>query len=1321
MKPLPFNRWLAGGAAVVAAALGVLTLVAWALGRRGLSSVDTSYISMAPITASLFVALGLAALGRTGWPGARFGRPATTVSASLAALAGFLELARLVRKFPLPWDTWGFPSEVQFGDLGIGQMSPVTAICFILAAMALLARENGLDRWAPSRWIDAISAALGLVVSAWVAVSYTLDTPLFYGGDTVPMALLTALGFTALHSSLLLSGPLPAQLGTLFTVDTSAPFVDEQRVFARRLILTLLAVGGLVVAAGFVYLRSEEAAGRLTANAELEAIAHLKSAQIESWRNERRSDARFLLRTPAVIHDVAALVARPDDPAARARLLGWLEPIKGEDRYESILVFDTRARLLLALPAGHGPTAAPPPELFPSTLAGSEVVFTDLQASTTAAEIHLDLLVPIRPTHSPDSEPATSGPPLAMIVLRLNPKNFLFPLIQNWPLPSATAETLLVRREGNEIVYLNELRHRTGTALQLRRSIHEVSLPGAIGARGVTEASDGRDYRGVAVLSSVRLLADSPWILVAKIDQAEIYAPIQREARLTGAMVLALLLAVGLAGNAAWRQRNAHIMRRAFVAEKARRALGERLTLLTRHANDIILLFDEDQRILEANDRALAAYGRTLEEMRRLKASDLRSPAAAALAQRDFSAALHATGIVFETIHRHRDGSEFPVEVSTRSILTDGRQQVLSIVRDITQRKAHEEEIERLNRMFFVISQVNQAMVRAQNRDELFAEICRVLVDVGRFRIAWIGWLNSANRLIEPVASAGDTHGYVAGLRIPTDPAQPEGRGPSGTAFREGRISICNDFFADPATAPWRERAAQSGFQSSIALPLRCEGTVVGLLTVYAAERNFFQPRKIELLDETAGDISFALGIFARDERRLAAEAAVRASESRLQFLITATPAIIYSLQAGGDFRTTFLSPNVREILGYEAADIIADPQFWLDHLHPDDAAQAVGSLAELELKPTSTREYRFRHADGSWRWMHDETRVVRAADGHPRELVGYWFDITARKQAEADLAAREEIFSSIVSQALDAIALVDVATGAFLEFNRSAHEGLGYTREEFAKLAIVDIQAEHSVEKIGMNIRRILDQGGASFETRHLHRDGRLCDVRVSARRLHLRGRDCITALWSDITESKRLERALRQSEERFRNMFEEAPLGVALVDSLTGRILEVNTQYEVIAGRTKSELTTIDWMRLTHPDDVQADLDQMALMNAGKTPGFRMDKRYLRTDGSYVWIHLTIAPIAVEDRTHPRHLAMIQDITDAKKAETALQQLAADLRTRNETLSRFNHVAVGRELRMIELKREVNELCARLGEAPRHRLPTQTVGSSSPLPPQA
>jgi PAS domain S-box-containing protein/putative nucleotidyltransferase with HDIG domain len=140
------------------------------------------------------------------------------------------------------------------------------------------------------------------------------------------------------------------------------------------------------------------------------------------------------------------------------------------------------------------------------------------------------------------------------------------------------------------------------------------------------------------------------------------------------------------------------------------------------------------------------------------------------------------------------------------------------------------------------------------------------------------------------------------------------------------------------------------------------------------------------------------------------------------------------------------------------------------------------------------------------------------------------------------------------------------------------------------------------------------------------------------------------------DITEQREVEERAKESEERFRTIFEEAPLGVALIDSLTGRIYEVNPRFAQIAGRTRAEMATIDWMSITHPDDVQEDLDNMALLNAGKIPGFNMDKRYLRPDGSYVWIGMTIAPVIVKDKSHPRHLCMIEDITERKKAELLL-----------------------------------------------------------------
>ncbi|MBI3567569.1 MAG: PAS domain S-box protein [Gemmatimonadetes bacterium] len=134
-------------------------------------------------------------------------------------------------------------------------------------------------------------------------------------------------------------------------------------------------------------------------------------------------------------------------------------------------------------------------------------------------------------------------------------------------------------------------------------------------------------------------------------------------------------------------------------------------------------------------------------------------------------------------------------------------------------------------------------------------------------------------------------------------------------------------------------------------------------------------------------------------------------------------------------------------------------------------------------------------------------------------------------------------------------------------------------------------------------------------------------------------------------------LARDLPASEARFRAMFEEAPLGVALVDSHSGRIYEVNARFAAIAGRTREEMAAIDWMSITHPDDVAEDLANMARMNAGEIPGFSMVKRYRRPDGSWVWINMTIAPIFADTAAGPRHLCMIEDITERRRAEEALR----------------------------------------------------------------
>jgi two-component system CheB/CheR fusion protein len=152
------------------------------------------------------------------------------------------------------------------------------------------------------------------------------------------------------------------------------------------------------------------------------------------------------------------------------------------------------------------------------------------------------------------------------------------------------------------------------------------------------------------------------------------------------------------------------------------------------------------------------------------------------------------------------------------------------------------------------------------------------------------------------------------------------------------------------------------------------------------------------------------------------------------------------------------------------------------------------------------------------------------------------------------------------------------------------------------------------------------------------------------------------------DITELRKLhvdlevlrqaEVTLQKSEARFRRLFMDAPVGIALIESQTGIFCDVNPMFAKIAGRSAPELIGRDWMSITHPADVQGDLDQMARLNAGKIERFQMEKRYLRPDETVVWISMTVASVKECDPATPRHLSMIEDITERKRGEEALRK---------------------------------------------------------------
>ncbi|HEX7410450.1 MAG TPA: PAS domain S-box protein, partial [Candidatus Binatia bacterium] len=281
-----------------------------------------------------------------------------------------------------------------------------------------------------------------------------------------------------------------------------------------------------------------------------------------------------------------------------------------------------------------------------------------------------------------------------VLLLRIDPHEFLYPLVQSWLTPSRTAETLILRREGNDVVYLNDLRHRSHVALSFRLPIDQrLDLPAAMAVMGREGVVEGTDYRSVPVLAALRRIPGTPWFMVAKVDQEEIYAPLRERAWTTGLLLFALLLATALGVSLLGRQRDAQWLQRQLTTERQRQALAERFLYLTKHANDIILLADQDWRILEANDRALQAYGYSLEEFQRLNAWDLRAPETRSDLDQQTRQMRSEDGIVLETVHQRKDGSTFPVESSMRAVEIGGTTYHQAIIRDITERKRAEEAL----------------------------------------------------------------------------------------------------------------------------------------------------------------------------------------------------------------------------------------------------------------------------------------------------------------------------------------------------------------------------------------------------------------------------------------------------------------------------------------------------------------------------------------------------------------------------------------------------------------------------------------------------
>ncbi len=772
---------------------------------------------------------------------------------------------------------------------------------------------------------------------------------LLFRGD--PGALLFAGSFKGLVfvgvTALLLFVVLYLGVGTARADDAGAARRSaDVEVWKPLAIFALAAVA--IAAAGVSLYRSQADEIRRNRASELHAIADLKVAQIEFWLEDRRQGLEQAASSPFFHAAVEGWLA--GDRSDVGKLLDVrLEGIRQGDDFEAVQVLAADGRLLKIVGTPFDLTDEVRRAIHSAPGAAPAASGFGVARSADGTAIVIDHFAAIRT--------ATDAPtrPLGFIVARSDPRRFLLPLATAWPFEKSTGESLLIRREGDYVVALSDVRYPDRAPAGRRVPMSRTDLAGVrvvLGERGPFETYD---YRGVPALAVGTPVRGTNWFLLAKVDLAEVHAPLIRLMLMASGLVAAALLAAAALVVLWWRNEKQRMGLALERAEQRVSALVEHFAWSSRFANDMVVLLDEQGRILEANDRALGAYGysrgdligRSLFELE-LHGADAGS---AVEVRRNFDSIKQAGQLRFEALHRRKDGTRLPVEISSRRMDVGGRTYVQSIMRDITERRAQEERIAEIS------AERDKLLKRLELQFERMPIGCAV--SGPDFRVRQV---NSAfERIFGYSREEFDQDSWS--LIVPEE-------------LREWILTqLAPLATSDAAITLVNENLTKSGAR------ITCRWTNTAL-------------------HGPSGDFLGHIGMCEDITQQIATERALRGSEERFRALAEVSPAVVFRTDM--ERRCTYVNARWREVSGMEPPTALE--LGWLETVHRDDRAAVAEAWQATVAGANFRREYRLDRPDGSVAWVLGQMTREYGENGQVMGFVGTLTDITDLKATELEL-----------------------------------------------------------------------------------------------------------------------------------------------------------------------------------------------------------------------------------------------------------------------------------------------------------------------------
>jgi len=770
----------------------------------------------------------------------------------------------------------------------------------------------------------------------------------------------------------------------------------RKKTFPLLPLVVFLTFSAIINLIGVVYYYAESSTLKTEKKNDIIAIAGLKEDQLVSWKKERFADGEYFRTSKHFASLITQLCKSPGDTLMHALLKGQLSTIKASHSYESVFVVDRNFQTIFSLSEERAPRLYKIAGVPADTM--HKVTMVDFYINKESGRINLDFLVPY---FFGDNDSQWG----AILVFRVNPLLNLYPLIQKWPTPSNSAETMLYRTEGNEVVYLNELRHRTQTALQLKTPIHSGKNGYIVSGNGQQGVFEGLDYRDVHVVADVRKIPGTAWTMVNKIDKNEVYAELIFRFRM---IILFIILSTILAVFAfiiIWRNNQRYNLN--LLRENEQRLQeSENKVQTTLLQQEAILQNIPDLAWVKEANGAIISVNPAFEQAFNMKSAEIEGKTnydlfpldlAEKYTRDDDLVVLNARQYRMledyytpQGVHKWVDTIKTPIfDANHKVIGTAG------MGRDVTELMEKEEKISHLNRMYELLSEINKTLVRTSDKFTLFDEVCRIAIEFGHFNTAYICEITTENPFYALIISSAHTldDSGIASHAPHIRPVIDENIVHSvnhGTCFIDNHSTT--QFHSHSGMA---EHGAIKGGSMGF-FPILFQETPQFFLGLFSENTNYFLTEDLQLLSGLTSDISFSLDLFEREKQRVVAEERFR--------LVFENASLGMSLVAM-DGHYLQVNKAFASMLGYTEEELC---QLSFHNItYPDDIEASVNMVMDFMASPPGTTrklEKRFIRKNGDLLWAEISSSKMITLPENTAYFITQVLDITERKKTEEEI-----------------------------------------------------------------------------------------------------------------------------------------------------------------------------------------------------------------------------------------------------------------------------------------------------------------------------